>query len=78
MNQYVNEEANWQRLKDIQREMEFSRLLATQGLPAAVHLARRLAARVLALTGLTARRAPRRHAVTLEVVPDDQDIASVA
>jgi hypothetical protein len=37
-----NEEVAWQRLKDVQREMENSRLLAEQGPPALGRLAVRL------------------------------------
>jgi hypothetical protein len=37
---YFNEEVAWQRLQDMQREVEYSRLLAEQGMPALVRLAR--------------------------------------
>jgi hypothetical protein len=43
---YFNEEVAWQRLQDLQREMEFSRLLAHQGPPAVARLARYLGRRI--------------------------------
>jgi hypothetical protein len=61
MYQYNNEEVAWQRLQDIQREVENSRLIATHGLPATVHLARLMGERIWWLAGLAMRRSPRRH-----------------
>jgi hypothetical protein len=43
---YFNEEVAWQRLQDMQREMEYSRLLAHQGPPAVARLARYLGRRI--------------------------------
>jgi hypothetical protein len=40
MNPYMNEDVMWQRLKDLQREAENSRLLAQQLGPGFLHLAR--------------------------------------
>ncbi len=39
---YMNEDFAWQRMLDLQREMENSRLLADQGLPALARLARQV------------------------------------
>lgn len=39
---YMNEDVAWQRLQDLQREMENSRLLATNGPPALGRLVRYL------------------------------------
>ncbi len=39
---YMNEDVAWQRLQDLQREMENSRLLAKNGPPALARLARYL------------------------------------
>ena len=43
---YMNEEVAWQRLQDLQREMEYSRYLAHHGLPALGGLAGRLVRRI--------------------------------
>jgi hypothetical protein len=61
MYQFNNEEVAWQRLQDIQREVENSRLVATNGLPAALFIARKLGERIWWLAGLAMRRPPRRH-----------------
>ena len=45
MNPYANEDVMWQRLKDIQREMENSRLYGTQG-PSLLDIVRQLGRRV--------------------------------
>lgn len=55
MNPYANEEIMWQRLKDMQREAENSRLFAERTLP---KLARLFQCAWL-LAGLAMRRAPR-------------------
>ena len=60
---YTNEDAAWQRLKDLQREMENSRLMAA-GSRALLRTFRQLAARVWLLAGLAASRPPRRHPVS--------------
>ncbi len=58
---YMNEDVAWQRLHDHQREMEYSRLLADQGLPALARLAQRIGGRIWALVEAVrpARRADR-------------------
>jgi hypothetical protein len=59
MNPYTNEDVMWQRLKDIQREMENSRLYGTHG-PSLLEIIRQLGRRVWWLAGLATRRPPRR------------------
>jgi hypothetical protein len=62
MYQYTNEDAAWQRLQDLQREMENSQLMANR--PRAVWATlRQLAARVWLIAGLAAARPPRRASV---------------
>jgi hypothetical protein len=58
---YDNEDAAWQRLQDLQREMENSRLLASRP-QEVVGMLRKLAARAWLLAGLAAARPPRRRA----------------
>jgi len=72
MNPYANEDVMWQRLKDIQREMENSRLYGTQG-PSLLDIVRQLGRRVWWLAGLATRRPPRR---TRWVDADDEPAAS--
>ncbi|HSS93813.1 MAG TPA: hypothetical protein VLR46_07465 [Candidatus Dormibacteraeota bacterium] len=60
---YMNEDTAWQRLQDLQREMENSRLMAAGQPQAAMATLRRLAARVWLLAGLAAGRPPRRRPV---------------
>jgi hypothetical protein len=60
---YSNEDAAWQRLIDIQREMENSQIWATES-SNLFRLAARLAERVWLLGGLATRRAPRRRRTT--------------
>ena len=43
---YMNEDVAWQRLLDLQREMENSRLLAQNGPPAVARLAQYLGGRI--------------------------------
>jgi hypothetical protein len=69
MNPYVNEEVAWQRLKDLQREVESSRLLATNGVPAATRLLRSLA-------GWARQRVPNRRQVVVEVPCCESDAAA--
>jgi hypothetical protein len=61
MDPFMNEDAAWQRLQDLQREMENSRLLAAGRPSAAFQTLGRLASRVWLLAGLAANRPPRRH-----------------
>ncbi len=59
MHPFINEDAAWQRLQDMQRAIENSQLMA-EGQPAAtLQLLRRLAARAWHLAGLAAMRPPR-------------------
>ena len=53
---YFNEEVAWQRLQDLQREMEYSRLLAEQGPPALARLAQHLGGRIWRLVARPVRR----------------------
>ncbi len=59
---YMNEDAAFERLKDLQREMENSRLMAGSVLDLGSWL-RNLAARVWWLGGLATRRPPRRRPI---------------
>jgi hypothetical protein len=74
MDPYMNEEIMWQRLKDMQREAENSRLFVQGTLPALAVMASLLARRAWWLAGLALRRAPRRSA--LRVVEAQSDNAS--
>lgn len=66
MNPYANEEMAWQRICDVQREMENSWLIAQNGLPALGRAVRLFGTRAWWLAGLAMHRAPRpRAAVTL-------------
>lgn len=71
MNPYANEEVMWQRLKDMQREAENSRLFAQDTLPRLAQMAGLFARRAWWLGGLAIRRAPRRS--PLRVVEPDRD-----
>jgi hypothetical protein len=62
---YMNEDVAWQRLKDIQREMENSRLLAAGQPYATLEALKRLAARAWLLAGLASMR-PRRRPAPME------------
>ena len=58
---YTNEDEAWQRLKDLQREMENSRLTAASQPRVALDTFARLASRVWLLAGLATRRPPRKR-----------------
>jgi hypothetical protein len=58
---YHNEDAAWERLQDLQREMENSRLMASRPQEVMGTL-RKLAARAWLLAGLASARPPRRRA----------------
>jgi hypothetical protein len=58
---YMNEDAAWQRLQDIQREMENRRLTAAGQPHATFETIRQLGARAWLLAGLAATRPPRRR-----------------
>jgi hypothetical protein len=60
MNPYANEDVAWQRLVDIQREMENSRLWA-ESTPNLLSGISKLAVRAWILVGLAMRRAPRKR-----------------
>jgi hypothetical protein len=77
MNPYANEDVMWQRLKDMQREAENSRLFVENTLPRVAHMAGLLAQRAWWLGGLAIRRAPRRSPLRL-VKPDSNNASRVA
>ena len=74
MYQYTNEDVAFERLKDLQREMENSRL-AARSLAGVGAQVRTLAARAWWLAGLAMRRAPRRRPVPAQTARD-RDAAS--
>lgn len=55
---FMNEDAAWQRVQDLQREIENSRLMATGQPRATLELLRRLAARARHVAGRAAMRPP--------------------
>jgi hypothetical protein len=61
MHPFINEDAAWQRLQDIQREMENRRLVAAGRRHITVDVLRQLAVRAWLLAGLAAMRPPRRR-----------------
>ena len=65
MNSFMNEDVMWERLKDIQLEVENSRLDRPRLVPILRHTARLLGERAWLLAGLASRRAPRRSASRL-------------
>lgn len=73
MNPYMNEDVMWQRLKDIQREVENQRLLGKRSMPSAWDLIKVLGRRVWLIAGLAMRRPPR-HA-PFQVTHEDRDAA---
>jgi hypothetical protein len=77
MYQYTNEDVAFERLKDLQREMENSRMAANSlaGLGA---LIRNLAARAWWLAGLAMRRAPRRRPGREPLDYEDTAVSEVA
>ena len=74
MNPYTNEDVMWQRLKDIQREMENSRFYGAPR-PSLVGSIRRLAARVWWLAGLATLRPPRKRWVDVDEESAASDVA---
>lgn len=70
---FMNEDVAWQRLQDLQREMENSRLVAEQGPPALARLARYLGGRVGKLLATT--RAARRQETLAEECVSATDAA---
>jgi hypothetical protein len=77
MHPYMNEDLMFERLKDLQREMENSRLTANT-LPGFVGLVRNLSARAWWLAGLAMRRPPRRRPVPRAQTACAEDAASDA
>jgi hypothetical protein len=74
MYQYANEDVAFERLKDLQREMENSRMTA-DSIAGLGKLVRNLAARAWWLAGLAMRRAPRRRP-SLEQIDYEETAAS--
>lgn len=70
---YMNEDVMWQRLKDIQAEMESSRLWAESRRPDLARWARWMGARVWWLAGLAMQRPPRRSPLARNVRPTGHD-----
>jgi len=68
----MNEDAAWQHLQDLQREMENSRLMARRSRIAFADL-KRLAARVWWIAGLAAQRPPRRRPTLVPRHNDDRN-----
>jgi hypothetical protein len=71
---YMNEDVAFERLKDLQREMENSRM-AADSLAGLRKFVRNLAARAWWLAGLAMRRTPRRRA-GLEQIDYEETAAS--
>jgi hypothetical protein len=61
MHPFMNEDVAWQRLQDLQREMENRRLTAGGQPNAIFETLKQLAARAWLLAGLAAMRPPRRR-----------------
>jgi len=74
MNPYLNEDVMWERLKDVQREMENSRLYGAHG-PSLLMVLRRLGARVWWLAGLATRRPPRKRWVDVDEESATSEVA---
>jgi len=74
MNPYLNEDVMWERLKDIQREMENSRLYGAHG-PSLLTVLRRLGARVWWVVGLATRRPPRKRWVDVDEESATSEVA---
>jgi len=77
MYQYSNEDVAFERLKDLQREMENSRA-AAGSLAALATLVRNLSARAWWLAGLALRRPPRRRPGQETMDYDDAAASDVA
>jgi hypothetical protein len=56
---FMNEDAAWQRLQDLQREMENSRLMVAGPGTTSLRTLRKLATRAWLLAGLASNRPPR-------------------
>jgi hypothetical protein len=76
MNPYTNEDLMWERLKDMQREMENRRLYGPGRNPTVGELAALLGKRIWWIAGLATRRPPRRHPVQrIEKAESARDVA---
>ena len=76
MNPYTNEDMMWERLKDMQREMENRRLYGPARTPTLGELMSLLGKRIWWIAGLATRRAPRRHPADLvERAESARDVA---
>ena len=73
----MNEDVAFERLKDLQREMENSRQLADR-LPSVATIARILAARAWWLGGLAFQRPPRPHPARVRESCDSSSLSEVA
>jgi hypothetical protein len=74
---YMNEDAMFERLETLRRELESSRLMA-QGVPGWGKLLRNLGARAWWLGGLAMRRAPRRRPAPTHHAYEDTTASDVA
>jgi hypothetical protein len=75
---YLNEDAAWQRLQDIQREMENRRLMAAGRRHLTVDGFRQLAVRAWLLARLAAMRPPRRSHLSIESESDSERRSHIA
>jgi hypothetical protein len=74
---YMHEDAMFDRLETLQRELESSRVMA-QGLPGWGRVLRNLGARAWVLGGLAMRRAPRRRPVASHHAAEDVSSSNAA
>ena len=74
---YMNEDVMFERLKDLQRELE-NRHLAAGTLPGFGGLVRNLSARAWHLAGLAMRRPPRRRPVRSQIARDEDAASNAA
>jgi hypothetical protein len=72
----MNEDVMWQRLKDIQREVENQRLIGRRSMPSPWDLIKLLGRRVWLIAGLAMRRPPR--GAPFQVTDEERDTASDA
>jgi hypothetical protein len=77
MHSYVNEDAMFERLESLRREVESSRLTA-EGLRGWVKLVRNVGARAWLLGGLAMRRPPRRRPVATHRAYDETTASGAA
>jgi hypothetical protein len=77
MYQYTDEDVAFERLKDLQREMENSRM-AADSLAGVGALIRNLSARAWSLAGLAMRRPPRRRPMSEQIDYEETAASDVA